>query len=313
MILLTKRTFFLSFLLAACLAKLKVLKKNLTINCIPPQCNITRDSDRSEHILPFTKRDKNLMGFGLVDSKNRILLDWTPKAACTMSVKMFMDHMGIREHEHYEGWVHELKTQIYYHKCGRANVCTYENPTWYKFKIVRNPYDRAVSSYLHTMKTPHAVDEAKLLKHIPSARTKDDVTFEKFVFAMDYTRARDPLLINGHIRKQALDAEYILFQQGKPYLKLFNRIVKLESMAEDMKLVNYETGMNFSTDFKSHHYYPRNEGETHFVGNWTWTQLQKNVPANYGHFYNNATREQVAHLFQQDLELYNYSFPFELF
>ena len=285
----------------AVMGKLQLLK-NITINCQELTC-----AETGLLKLNFSQHDRNLVGFDLLDSVNRIAMEWTPKSACTASVKMFMDHMGQRENEHYKGWVHEFR-RVYYAQCGWGNTCIYEDPSWYKFKVVRNPWDRAVSSFIHIMKTPNAVEESQLVGLIKGVTMKDQITFQNFLFAMDLMRDRDPLLKNGHIRKQSLDLEFELYKAKKP--PLFNRIVQLEHMNEHMALVNNETGANFQTGFKSDHYYPRNENATEFVGRMPWRKLKDRVPANYGHFYNDKLKERVHKLFRVDILLYNYSFPF---
>ena len=39
--------------------------------------------------------------------------------------------------------------------------------------------------------------------------------------------------------------------------------------------------------------------------------VEGGIPADYGQFYNQKTKEQVAEIFADDLRIYNYTFPFD--
>ena len=292
-----------------CFAKIQILAPsgNLTINCPLSVTECGLDRRRKANLFPFSRGDLHQISFNLIDPNNRISMDWTPKAACTAAVKMFLDHMGVKEWVHYRGWVHDFRKE-YYRQCGRGNSCIFEDPSWYKFKVVRNPFDRAVSSFIHVMKTPHAVNEATLLK-LSGVPNKRLMTFKKFIHSMDPSHGNDGLLQNSHIRKQSLDVEYELHQNGRP--SLFNAIVKVEDIAAGMRLVSQETGFNFHPDFQSSHYFPRAVNNSEYVGETPWFELQeRGIPATYGHFYNDRIRARVARLFAQDRMVYNYTFPF---
>jgi hypothetical protein len=49
-----------------------------------------------------------------------------------------------------------------------------------------------------------------------------------------------------------------------------------------------------------------------YHGNWTFSALHNNgIPGNYGMFYNRRTQKMVSDIFNDDLIVYNYSFPFD--
>lgn len=193
---------------------------------------------------------------------------------------------------------------------GKPSPCAYFDDEFYSFKVVRNPYDRAVSSFIHIMRTK-AVPERLLLQSIPGIKEKGDITFKDFltfIEANSYTPLENNLHDGTHISKQCYDFEFRAWLEGK---KVFDRIVKLESFAEDMALVNKESGAHFKTNFTSKHYAKRVE-EDFYVGNMTFRFMMDHheIPENYGLFYDDEDVDRVFRLFFTDLLVYNYSYPF---
>eukprot|EP01040_Poterioochromonas_malhamensis_P017041 gene17041-19495_t len=91
--------------------------------------------------------------YSMVDTKRKILMEFSPKADCTAAVVAFLETSGYQQNDDYFGWPHIFRERYYDSRCGEATHCLYYDPTWFRFKVVRNPFDRAVSSYLYVMKT----------------------------------------------------------------------------------------------------------------------------------------------------------------
>lgn len=280
--------------------------KNETHGCIPNQeiCN-----ENNIKTYTFNRRDLTLISSNLVDNRKKILMAWSQKAACTTSVKSFMAHMGFYEGADFIGWVHDFRESEFWRRCGTGTICMYEDSSWYRFKVVRNPYDRAVSSYIHVMHYD-AVPTSYLLTTLPHLEDKYDCTFKDFVRFMELriVASKEKRLVDGgHVRKQSYDMEYIRWSEGQS--SPFHRIVKIENFAEDIALVNRETGANFSAGFGSIHYAKR-QSEEGFVGDVAWKFLHNRIPKSYGYFYDSELRERVMRIFHVDLLLYNYDYPF---
>ena len=76
---------------------------------------------------------------------------FSPKAGCTFAVKWFYFQTGILEEAlAYSQWPHDYRLQVLYEQPGyRDKVTAVPALGARAVKFVRNPYDRAVSGYLH--------------------------------------------------------------------------------------------------------------------------------------------------------------------
>ena len=98
----------------------------------------------------------------MIDRKAKLVMAWTPRAACTLAVSIFVDHLGrLPEAQEYEsGFIHSFRQEV----LGPAYVATegdLANASLFKLKIVRNPYARAVSSYSHQLMTGFRMREGR--------------------------------------------------------------------------------------------------------------------------------------------------------
>mmetsp|Transcript_21039 Transcript_21039/g.35289 ORF Transcript_21039/g.35289 Transcript_21039/m.35289 type:complete len:321 (-) Transcript_21039:484-1446(-) len=200
-------------------------------------CSIlgSRPSCKSEDVPRFLKnRD-------IYDPKHKVIIGWTPKAGSTNTMQMAFRQMGI----HYQGyWIHDFRTQIYQPCMGvMPKACYYSEAEWYSFKIVRNPFNRLVSSYFHSMKFNWVT-----LKHIqaliPSVTSKASVSFRIFVEYIHQATKKN-VALDGHILQQVTDWEYNYFKSHDNQ-SIYDKIVKVEDFERDIAVVNNATGLSYS-------------------------------------------------------------------
>lgn len=270
------------------------------------------------------KSNDSKHGEMLLDTKHRIIMDWSPKAACTKAVEMFWNEMGIIRGIYYprNAFVHSYRYS-FYKQCGHVTPQDWTSKSYFKFKIVRNPFNRAVSSYLHLMKThiAHMIlwkslsIKGSVNKMENINKTENHLTFESFLGM--YHREVRPVasslhnLAISHFSPQASDEEVARFKAHKT--SPFNRIVHLESFDRDIAIVNTLTKMNYSFPLGDDpHVVVKAEHPDVYHGNLTFYELMEahGVPENYGTFYNKNTQALVQDIFSDDLLIYNYSFPF---
>jgi hypothetical protein len=221
----------------------------------------------------------------LIDRKNKIIMSWSAKAGCTVAVKMFFHHMGIL----HKALAHEKKLggnfpdtsmyrrKVFYKKFGAPTKVELASPKYFKFKVVRNPYTRAVSSYIHAIN----------LK-------KFQGSFAAFIRKLS--------------RRGVEHSDHHWRQQLRENPKLFDRIVKLENLDAEMEAINKLIGSKFKTNFSSDHHLKKTKVKK-FVGHKAFKPEVKKIP-DYRYFYNKKILAAVSKLYKADIMAYKYEAPF---
>ncbi|MBU0577413.1 sulfotransferase family protein [Patescibacteria group bacterium] len=234
----------------------------------------------------------------LKDSKNKIIMDWNAKAGCTVCVKMFFRNMGILQKAlDYSAstknrkWVHDYRPIFY--KSNGVTKEDLEDPSYFKFKVARNPYSRVISSYIFAMKGQYVDEEImKVLK----LKTKD-ISFSQFI---TYLSKIDLETCNQHHELQKKRYE----KESSP----FDYIAKLENIDEEIKNINKLAGTHFSLDgLSSTHHASTNNDIQKNVSNEPWSKIKDQIP-NYKYFYNPELIKKVGRIYKEDIEEYGYSF-----
>ncbi|MDQ3050325.1 MAG: sulfotransferase family protein [Bacteroidota bacterium] len=229
----------------------------------------------------------------LIDTKNKIILDWSPKAGCTIMVKMFFRNMGLLEEAlEYNSWIHEYRMHVF-SKVHPITLDDLKSSQFYKVKFVRNPFHRAVSSYLHTMKYPVMHEPVKKALW----RWNADISFKSFV---NYLSKIDLHTCDPHYSLQKKDFE-------TDFPKCFDEIIKIENLDHAIKELNTRKGFGFDlSGLTSSHHLEKNRDLMANVAKTKWNKLKNDIPW-YLNFYTPALAEKVYHLYREDFEAYSYS------
>jgi hypothetical protein len=262
----------------------------------------------------------------IVDVKRRIIMEYSPKADSTSAIAMFFEEMGFHYGKQYKGFVHIFRGEFFNRKCyGQPTPCMYidsnnaENKkkpskkgkteekkkenNYFRFKITRNPYDRAVSSYVHCLRTG-------LLHKSYTKAQSEDLSFYDYLLhlkSLSFSTFKD--YAGSHAGLQGTLYEWDLFQKKTP---LFHEIVHAEDPLPSLIRINQQKGTNYTLGFSSTHYAKRtNTFKDKFIGKEKWKEIKNNIPKDYGLFYNEEIKQLVESLYSVDLQMYGYSFPFE--
>ena len=299
------------------------------VHCVRPSpCNHSESgySDASRELIKLFNQMPS-GNDGIMDVKHRVLMDWTAKADCSSAVSMFFDHMGFYFGVNYTELPHAYRP-AYYRRCGVPSLCQYLDPSWLKFKMVRNPYDRAVSSYIHLMRHPSIIHLNETIAQTWSFRTYL-TTFERQPLKVRYNYG----LYHAGFQHRAFELEYWQQHNGT---SVFDFIVHIEQPNDTLALINAHYRQQFKEMFPNkviseneldafrlkrltHHFVKRSDEEEggvkkrRFLGDTPWSNIgDEHIPKDYGTFYNEALRKKVGKLFHWDLVLYNYTFPFQM-
>lgn len=236
----------------------------------------------------MTVKKKNINEMLIVYNKNKsnykFIIDWTAKSACTTICKIFFDYMDeLNNALKYHYWIHNYREKYYYSKYGKVNNELLLSNETIKIKFVRNPYSRAVSSYLHVMKT-------QLRKKIFN---NEDMSFYTF-------------LLNIEKNKYSNDIHYDLQMICSEKKDTFDHIIKIENLENEIKNLNKLYNINLNYNFTSHHHVIKNNKSDKNVAHLKYSQMSK-IP-NYKNFYNEKTKQLVFKIYNSDIIRYNYTF-----
>lgn len=228
----------------------------------------------------------------LLDKENKIVMDWSAKAGCTLLTHMFFRKMGILDKAlAFNPWVHNYRER-FYDENGYVTMKILNNPDYYKFKFVRNPYTRVVSSFFNAV---HHKD--KIFQKFLGDKKIEDSTFREFV---SFLKTVNLYKCNLHYCKQKKMFEDEEFK--------FDRVCKLENLEEEVKKINEDTGLNYVIKkIPNNHHLIRNSDFKLRVSDEPCLKIFANIP-DYKYFYDRNLVEQVYDIYKDDIEEYDYTF-----
>ena len=216
-------------------------------------------------------------------SNHKFIIDWSPKAGCTVICKIFFDYMNeLNKALNYSSWIHDYRQKYYYAKHGFVNKNLLLSNYFIKIKFVRNPYSRAVSSYIHVMKT-----------NLKKIFNNEDMSFYTFLLYLKQ-------------KKYSNDYHYCLqniYLENKK--NIFHHIIKIENLENEIKNLNKLYNLNLNYDFTSKHHVKKINKKID-VSDVKFSQIIE-IP-NYNNFYSKKTKDLVDEIYKCDIIKYNYTF-----
>ncbi|BAI91566.1 sulfotransferase family 2 domain-containing protein [Arthrospira platensis NCB002] len=244
----------------------------------------------------------------LYNESLNLTLIFCAKSACSFGLKWFFYHAGLyQEVESYHPQPHMYKAKVFmanpkYRKQLRAtNKIIHSNIVC----LVRDPFSRAVSSYLHAIKTGY--DNPDISKFLGrKISRKNSFCFDEFV---QYLKSLDIRNCNIHHKLQAhplIEMDII-----KPHL------LKVENLFNDFADIEKTLGLSpapleqisKSLDF---HKRPRNHGfqqQCHKT-KFRWTKQQ--LFPHYKYFYSQELVRDIANIYRADFEIFGYKSELDL-
>lgn len=256
---------------------------------------------RLRHFLPPTHRELRRSHIAFVESANLAVM-WSYKAACTTVVKWVFLHNGLLpEALAYSSWIHKYRLRQY-QKSDQylARLKQVGSGTFDVVKVVRDPLDRAVSSYIHAYRTGY--DDKTIAEVIgrPVSR-RQRFSFREFVTFLEQNNLR---YCNPHHRVQVAPIERHVLFRTRP-----GKIIRIEqgltSALSELERAHGLPATDFTSPiFSSDHHTVRADHHglaadlTHFS--------QTAVPP-ASMFYDDDLSARVARLYAEDFRHYGYS------
>ena len=201
----------------------------------------------------------------LYNKEKKILFHTSPKSNCTVVAKMFYEYIGLlNEALEYSHWIHNYTQDKYQVRIKKDNL-----KDILKIKFVRNPFMRAVSSYLHVMHTL-IKDEMKL-------------TNESFFDFLNIIRNKP--MYNG-------SSHYLPQYNEKFPNEYFNEIIKVENLNSEIDRINVKYNISLNPTHDSNHFKSKHISNANitFTGYSSFDEINKMIENNnlppYYYFYN---------------------------
>lgn len=239
-----------------------------------------------------------------------LVLMWSPKAGCTTLLKWFLFQIGeLDKASAYDRWVHNYRQDVLCRGSAYAAktamlLSERQRPV---FKLVRDPWQRAVSSYLqmaqsHMFRPEDWPARTRTKLHVTNGDSphRPTISFREFARALarrDVTQAS----INRHIAEQ--------YSKGEENFAV--KIIKLENFADEIRKVEQQFGlMTAPLEKLSQSYHHRGEKRAFFAGaadmQIDHMTFRMGDSPSHDSFYDDETRDLIAMAFRNDIERYGY-------
>lgn len=235
-----------------------------------------------------------------------IILYWSQKSGCTTLLKWFFFQVGLLEvATQYNPWIHYYEDEVFKSRPGykKEMIDCILSGQKDAFKLVRNPYKRAVSQFLIFFSTkgiPYWEKEWEKIKEFfyGDKKSKRGISFKQFlIYVRDY-----PGTIDDHFTPQYIEGEE-RFVRNYIYLELFTpKIREIErnyglKQSNIAQLTKSSHHLSESMKLKGNFANLEITNETFFAS--------KQLPTSES-FYNDETIALVNSIFQKDFEVYGY-------
>ncbi|MDH3652142.1 MAG: sulfotransferase family protein [Saprospiraceae bacterium] len=253
--------------------------------------------------LRYEIRGKSLMEAAAIEprplicSKNRIGLMWSAKSGCTFASKWFFFQIGLLDAAHYyHPWIHRFREEVFYKSLPYQKALSRKDLSdFLLFKVVRSPFSRAVSSYIHAIRFEY--ENQQISEFLGRPIFKDaGFSFREFV---DYLRILDVKNCNIHHRIQVHPLEEYL--GALTVVKLENSIRTFGELEREYNLAKSPLSQYQVSDHNS-----ARTGLNDFQGDIRFNKKEKVFP-HFECFYNTELIIEVSSIYREDFDKYEYS------
>ncbi|ADH07168.1 MULTISPECIES: sulfotransferase family 2 domain-containing protein [Bacillus] len=232
-----------------------------------------------------------------------IILFWSHRSGCTSLANWFFFQIGLYDKAmKYAPFIHYYESDIYKNKIDyyvdlEIELLELKKDT---IKLVRNPYKRAVSSFLILYDNPYASKQWEGIRDYfyNDKNIQKGISFKQFLY---YVKAIGPKSsqIDQHFSQQYIDGEEKIIKQNIK-LENFNTIIpKLEKkyglLSSDISLLTN------STHHRAHQMIHKGNYANEDITNPQFPSLPT-----YQSFYDEEAIKLVSEIFTDDFEAYGY-------
>jgi hypothetical protein len=240
----------------------------------------------------------------LIAPEARMVVLFSPKAACTNVVMWFLHHLGHgQKARDYAAWPHRYRGQVYYQSDLYRDACRLDLTGFTVIKVIRDSFDRAESAFRHALATRLIKNNvAPVLGDLDVVR--DGLSFDQFLTFLEHS---DLTTCDPHFRLQRHPIEDVL-----PVHHLIN--ISREDLHARLGEIERELGLpkpgpEFADWLHSIRNHRRPEQELPPVDDlyhlrFTQLQARKGPWPAAGSFINPHARERLKKLYAIDIDSY---------
>ncbi|MGE6716969.1 sulfotransferase family 2 domain-containing protein [Peribacillus frigoritolerans] len=233
--------------------------------------------------------------YPLYDRTFPLIMFWSPKGGCTSLMKWFFFQIGLHQiTKDYHPWIHKYRMEVHEKQNNYRNEIQKQLLDSKKetYKLVRNPFTRAVSSFFAMLTNKAILDQLA-----PNAI--DGISFTQFLY-MIKQKGVGRSSVDLHIAQQYIDEEE----------SVIKNYIYLEDFTKELRNIEKKFGLlksPMSDLIKSPHHMSEimteygESADTKFTPN----SFGNRLPI-YKSFYNDETRDLVSELFKKDFQAYGY-------
>ncbi|KEK22788.1 sulfotransferase family 2 domain-containing protein [Bacillus gaemokensis] len=229
-----------------------------------------------------------------------LILFWSQKSGCTSFAHWFFFQIGLlNEAIQYHSFIHTYEYEVYKNKIEYLLELTEEIRNGQKdtVKLVRNPYKRAVSSFLTLLKQrPHWNHLREII--FPTNNKNQRVTFKRFLYYIQKVGAHSAIL-DPHFSQQYIQNEE----------HIIDNYIQLENYENEIKHIENKYNLRpspLSELIESPHHHAPTMTYTGNYADFDITNPDFPKFPTYQSFYDEETLELVTEIFKKDIEMYNY-------
>ncbi len=235
----------------------------------------------------------------LISREQKLAVFISAKSGCTFAVKWFLFHCNrLAEAQQHSKWIHNFRQEVLYQEPDYDPALVLDS-TVRTVKFVRNPFARAVSSYVHAVRYPHEDDKLSvyLKRDLNSGNRFSFREFIGFLESIDLNRC------NPHHRLQMHPAEVANIFTPQFVIKLEHGEQALTEVESKLKLDHAP----YAELRGSSHHTSRDDADKN-VSDHVFALPKGNaqVPRDQW-FYDDELINRVVALYQRDFDAYEYN------
>jgi hypothetical protein len=231
---------------------------------------------------------------GVIDHKNKFIMLFTPRAGCTIGYQMIFEHLGIRQ-ENIACLIdrknlHKYRYDSFHQKNGKITEALLKS--YRVFKLVRNPYARAVSSFLFII-----VDQLTEFYGL---------SFHEYLTILKTHNMR--FIYNG--KEHPYISRHAMIQYDQNEETYLTDIIKLEQAQSDLDLkINGPLNLKLQIDNKNSNHHINRTVRGHNLMYAPINAFKDMIPISYKEaFYDETIKVLVDDIYGLDIQKYGYSF-----